>query len=176
MCFSRMNSTKTLPAQQKRMTILTNMFDREDFLLPVKEVKKDGFVLMNDKTVDSNLFLVDNVPFEWKVADLLIGTQKQKASKGEQKASNIQGASTTLGINVNCLKILELVSPKPEILVLGTGAKMLQVPNSVREYLVRLGIKLEVSKTFHACGTFNFLLDEGRSVALATVLSSFEQH
>lgn len=63
--------------------------------------------------------------------------------------------------------IFELVVPRPEILVFGTGARMEFVPPRIRSYTRELGIQLEVMDTKNASSTYNLLAEEGRRVAAA---------
>ncbi|KAF8197482.1 NADH dehydrogenase 1 alpha subcomplex assembly factor 3 [Pholiota molesta] len=64
-------------------------------------------------------------------------------------------------------EIFEVVVPRPEILLLGTGKTLVQPPPFLREYLTTLGIQLEVLDTRNACSTYNLLSEEGRRVAAA---------
>ncbi|KAF8958511.1 NADH dehydrogenase 1 alpha subcomplex assembly factor 3 [Flammula alnicola] len=64
-------------------------------------------------------------------------------------------------------QLLEVVAPRPEILLLGTGATLVQPPLFLREYLSTLGIQLDVMDTRNACSTYNLLAEEGRRVAAA---------
>ncbi|KAF9000208.1 NADH dehydrogenase 1 alpha subcomplex assembly factor 3 [Cyathus striatus] len=63
--------------------------------------------------------------------------------------------------------IFEVVVPKPEILLLGTGKTTSPPPPSLRAYLNKLGIQLDVMDTRNACSTYNLLAEEGRRVAAA---------
>ncbi|KAL0576175.1 hypothetical protein V5O48_005816 [Marasmius crinis-equi] len=63
--------------------------------------------------------------------------------------------------------VFEVVAPRPEILILGTGKTSVQPPPFVREYLNGLGIQLDVMDTRNACSTYNLLSEEGRRVAAA---------
>ncbi|CAA7623542.1 conserved hypothetical protein [Candidatus Terasakiella magnetica] len=60
-------------------------------------------------------------------------------------------------------------SPRPELLLLGCGARMVLPPPALRAALKAAGIKLEVMDTGGACRTFNVLLAEDRSVAAALI-------
>ncbi|KAJ7368935.1 DUF498-domain-containing protein [Mycena albidolilacea] len=55
------------------------------------------------------------------------------------------------------LRVFEAVVPRPEILVLGTGAEMAHPPPSVQAYLAGLGIQVEVMSTRNACSAYNLL-------------------
>jgi len=64
-------------------------------------------------------------------------------------------------------QIFHLVTPRPEILLLGTGRKLIQRPPFLKPYLAALGIQLDVMDTKNACSTYNLLAEEGRRVAAA---------
>ncbi len=54
-----------------------------------------------------------------------------------------------------------------EILLIGTGLKMLQLPKLLREAIRRLGIVADAMDTGAACRTYSVLLAEERRVAAA---------
>ncbi|KAF8592115.1 DUF498-domain-containing protein [Ramaria rubella] len=64
-------------------------------------------------------------------------------------------------------EIFDVVVPKPEILILGTGARTTQLPPLLRTYLRQVGLQADVMDTRNACSTFNLLAEEGRNVAAA---------
>ncbi|KAF5371316.1 hypothetical protein D9758_004205 [Tetrapyrgos nigripes] len=64
-------------------------------------------------------------------------------------------------------EVFEVVVPKPEILLLGTGKLISQPPPFIREHLNQMGIQLDVMDTRNACSTYNLLSEEGRRVAAA---------
>ncbi|EJU06604.1 DUF498-domain-containing protein [Dacryopinax primogenitus] len=63
--------------------------------------------------------------------------------------------------------LLEVVVPRPEILLFGTGRSLILPPPSVRTYLNEMGIQVDFMDTRNACSTYNLLLEEGRRVAAA---------
>ena len=71
-------------------------------------------------------------------------------------------------VTVDSLQALAGEDPRVEILLLGTGRRMLAVPASLRLALREAhGVVLEVMDTGAACRTFNVLVAEGRPVAAA---------
>ncbi|KAF8138737.1 NADH dehydrogenase 1 alpha subcomplex assembly factor 3 [Boletus edulis] len=64
-------------------------------------------------------------------------------------------------------EVFDVVVPKPEILIFGTGARMELVPGHIRGYIKELGIQMDVMDTKNACSTYNLLAEEGRRVAAA---------
>ncbi|EPS92896.1 hypothetical protein FOMPIDRAFT_47037 [Fomitopsis schrenkii] len=64
-------------------------------------------------------------------------------------------------------EIFDVVVPKPELLIIGTGRRVAFVPPKLRQYLTSLGIQTDVMDTWNACSTYNLLAEEGRQVAAA---------
>ncbi len=63
-----------------------------------------------------------------------------------------------------------LISFKPEIIILGTGITH-QFPNqSLLSQLTKMGIGIEVMDTKACCRTYNILVEEGRRVAAALLI------
>ncbi|KAI6649479.1 NADH dehydrogenase [Oopsacas minuta] len=67
------------------------------------------------------------------------------------------------------LALFVLLYPHLELVVLGTGTRIERVDREVIRYLRDSGISVEIQDTRHAASTFNYLLDEGRSVAAALI-------
>jgi len=65
------------------------------------------------------------------------------------------------------LFLLELIKPKVDLLILGSGSEIRQLEPRTMAYLRKLGINVEVMKTSHAISTFSMLNDEDRRVACA---------
>ncbi len=60
-------------------------------------------------------------------------------------------------------------APTVEILLIGSGARMLRAPAALRAALRDAGIALDVMDTGAACRTYNVLLAEERRVAAALI-------
>ncbi|WP_209596847.1 Mth938-like domain-containing protein [Ruegeria sp. HKCCSP351] len=56
-----------------------------------------------------------------------------------------------------------------DVLLIGTGADMAQIPQSLRVELENAGLGVEVMNSPAACRTYNVLLAEGRRIALALI-------
>ncbi|CAN9381357.1 unnamed protein product [Alternaria alternata] len=67
--------------------------------------------------------------------------------------------------------VLELLYPKPDLLIVGTGPNTIPLAPAVRKYLNDLGIRLEVQDTRNAAAQFNLLATE-RGVGQYTIISS----
>lgn len=56
--------------------------------------------------------------------------------------------------------ILEVVWPKPDLLILGLGPSMLPIAPETRRHINSLGIRLDVQDTRNAAAQFNLLATE----------------
>lgn len=64
-----------------------------------------------------------------------------------------------------------MIAPlQPEVVILGTGARLRFPAPSLTRSLVEAGIGLEVMDTGAACRTYNFLMSDGRRVAAALLM------
>ncbi|MGV6804937.1 MAG: Mth938-like domain-containing protein [Ruegeria sp.] len=54
-----------------------------------------------------------------------------------------------------------------DVVLVGTGADMTNIPAEFRETLEQTGLGVEIMNSPSACRTYNVLLSEGRRVALA---------
>jgi uncharacterized protein len=61
---------------------------------------------------------------------------------------------------------------KPEIILLGTGSRIVFPANEVRTTILSKGIGFEIMDTPAACRTFNILAEESRRVVAALILES----
>jgi uncharacterized protein len=72
-------------------------------------------------------------------------------------------------LSVESLVALNEIEPRPELLVLGCGARAIFVPPPLRAALKGAGLALEVVDTGSACRIYNVLLAEGRRVVAALI-------
>ena len=63
-----------------------------------------------------------------------------------------------------------VVSLRPEVVILGTGARLQFPAPSIIRPLVEAGIGIEVMDTGAACRTYNILMSDGRRVAAALMM------
>jgi len=56
-----------------------------------------------------------------------------------------------------------------DVLFVGTGAEIAQIPGALRRALEEAGIGVEIAASPAACRTYNVLLSEGRRVGLAAL-------
>lgn len=60
----------------------------------------------------------------------------------------------------------------PELVLLGTGARMQFPPQSITQPLIHRSVGLEVMATAAACRTYNVLAHEGRNVVASLIIES----
>ncbi|SCV72648.1 BQ2448_4185 [Microbotryum intermedium] len=105
-----------------------------------------GFTLTDGLVVPSPMLILDGVVFLWDVGP-----------------PNLQTMGWD-GWSMDKLRIFEMVTPRPEILLVGTGKIGLLPPPAFKKYLNGLGIQVDVLDSRNACATYNLLSEEGRRV------------
>ncbi|SGY67355.1 BQ5605_C004g02768 [Microbotryum silenes-dioicae] len=108
-----------------------------------------GFTLTDGLVVPSPILILDGVVFLWDV-----GPPNPQTMSWE-------------GWNLDKLRAFEIVTPRPEILLVGTGKTGLLPPPAFKKYLNGLGIQVDVLDSRNACATYNLLSEEGRRVGAA---------
>nr|CAG8434685.1 7034_t:CDS:10 [Entrophospora candida] len=139
------NSTSSVP--------FTNMFDdsisRSSIL--INRLTKHGFVTSNNLKIRGPILILNKNLFLWDVP--------QKVNGG--------GKGVFDEWNKDFLKIFEIVIPKPELLIFGTGQRFVPIPLEIKNYIYDLGMQLDAMDSDNAASTFNVLTEEGRNVAAA---------
>ena len=72
-------------------------------------------------------------------------------------------------LTAESLAPIAAAEPKVQILLLGTGAKMILPPPELRRFFREQGITLDAMDTGAACRTYSVLLGEERRIAAALV-------
>ena len=67
--------------------------------------------------------------------------------------------------------IEEIISYKPEIIIIGTGKSLKLLPEKFNALALSKGIGMEVMDTGAACRSYNLLVDEGRNVIAGLLLA-----
>lgn len=78
------------------------------------------------------------------------------------------GPTDFAGLNTDHFEAIARL--KPELVLLGTGARLVFPHPRLTLALIQAGIGLEVMDTAAACRTYNILMGEGRAVAAALIL------
>ncbi|KAF8165753.1 NADH dehydrogenase 1 alpha subcomplex assembly factor 3 [Crassisporium funariophilum] len=118
----------------------------------VSSISENGIVLADGLLIPGSCLFLEGKVYLWDVPEI------PKAKGKEERWS---------GWSEERFQIFDVVTPKPEILLLGTGKTLVQPPPFLRPYLSKLGIQLDVMDTRNACSTYNLLAEEGRRVAAA---------
>ncbi|KIO12474.1 hypothetical protein M404DRAFT_56975, partial [Pisolithus tinctorius Marx 270] len=144
-----------------RPTTLTNIL-ASDIPPPVQvlSVSKTGIKLADGLVLTGPVIFLDGKVFLWDVPN---GGFSSTVSTG-MVSGNMERWE---GWTSEHWSMFEVVVPKPEILVFGTGARVEFVPPRIRSYITGLGIQLDVMDTRNASSTYNLLAEEGRRVAAA---------
>ncbi|KAF7512637.1 hypothetical protein GJ744_000898 [Endocarpon pusillum] len=124
----------------------------------------DGFHLNNGLKTSSGggIILVGGEAFTWRPWGFI--SQKPAAMLSKAGSLEIGGSGGAWGL-------LELLWPKPDLLMVGTGGKVWPLSKETREYINGLGIKIDVMDTGHASAAYNLLATErGTDVVAAAML------
>ncbi|KAJ6615625.1 NADH dehydrogenase 1 alpha subcomplex assembly factor 3 [Mycena sp. CBHHK59/15] len=139
--YRQLHTTSTLRSSP---TGLTNILASDTPpAVQVASVSEDGILLEDGLLLPAACIFLDGKVFLWDVPESVTHWGREH------------------------LTMFELVVPRPEILILGTGVEMAHPPPSFRAYLTDLGIQVDVMSTRNACSTYNLLSEEGRRVAAA---------
>lgn len=104
----------------------------------------DGYIEINRKRYDHSLIVTpDNIIGDWSVKDF-------------------DSLSTE--------HFEKLTALKPEVVLLGTGAKHRFIHPKLTRALTDAGVSVECMDTAAACRTYNILMSEGRQVATALII------
>ncbi|KXN67653.1 DUF498-domain-containing protein [Conidiobolus coronatus NRRL 28638] len=144
---TRSFSTSSILA--RKASPIPNLF--QDFTQPmcmVDSYNSLGFTTTSQFKSVGSMFILHGTPYQW----------------------NVEGDKFDKTFNLDSLRSLELVRPKPDLLIFGTGLQIKPLPKHLIKYLTNLGIQIEVMDTRNACSTFNLLIEEGRLVAGAFFL------
>lgn len=133
---------------------LVNIVEDESVPIRILKVSPNEIHLVNGDVVPSTCVFLHGHPFIWTppIVDPMIAMPN---GKGWEDWTD------------DVWTIFDITSPKPEILIFGTGNTVLPVPSKIRARLHSMGIQLDVQNTRQACSTFNLLVEEGRNVAAA---------
>ncbi|KAJ7130981.1 NADH dehydrogenase 1 alpha subcomplex assembly factor 3, partial [Mycena filopes] len=134
----------TTPRLRNGPTSLTNILASEiPLAVQVASVSEEGIYLEDGLHLPAACIFVDGKVFLWDVPESVTQWGREH------------------------LTMFEVVVPRPEILILGTGIEMAHPQPSFRSYLKDLGIQVDVMSTRNTCSTYNLLAEEGRRVAAA---------
>lgn len=101
-----------------------NMFDRGPNV-GVEIITKHGFVLSNNVKVEQPLILLNGSPFLWNPPPRAPGHMPMK------------------GWDLDAFKLFDIVAPRPELIIFGTGKELAPLPEEIRKYFFSRGIQVD---------------------------------
>ncbi|KAL7268599.1 hypothetical protein RUND412_008773 [Rhizina undulata] len=130
----------------------------------IETIYDDGFLFQSGIKVrgGDGVLLVNNEVFRWRPAI--------KGSEVERKAK-----TGVLELDEDVWGLLDVIHPKPDLLIIGTGARTLLLSPKTRKRISELGIAIDAMDTRHAAAQYNLLSTEraGGQVAAALMVESF---
>lgn len=141
----------------------------------------DGFAMSNNTKVSgSGVLLVGGEVYKWrpwsqstrKAGTEADGAKPETSLRG--KLLNAKG-QWEASIEGGAWGLLEVVWPKPDLLIIGTGPRIVPISPATRRYINDLGIRIEVQDTRNAASQFNLLATERgiQQVAAALIPAGF---
>jgi uncharacterized protein len=76
-------------------------------------------------------------------------------------------------IKPHTLEIFGYIKPKPSYLIIGTGDEDYMFDEAFYDHFRKMGIVVDVCKSFEACSTFNLCNEDDYSVACALIPNNF---
>lgn len=116
----------------------------------------DGFALNNQVRIsDSGILLIGGEAFRWWP-----WAKPGVAGSDSTMKGKLLNAKGQWEVPQETWGALELVYPKPDLLIIGTGPNVSPIAPAVRSYLNGLGMRLEIQDTRNAAAQFNLLATE----------------
>ncbi|KAL7266657.1 hypothetical protein RUND412_010789 [Rhizina undulata] len=159
---------KTSSVQENNPSALFSNLDVVGSIPPpassIEAVYGDGFLFQNGVKVrgGDGVLLVNNEVFRWRPAT--------NGSEMEWKAK-----TGLLELDEEVWGLLDVVHPKPDLLIISTGARILLLSPKTRKRFSHLGISVDAMDTRNAAAEYNLLSTErmGGQVAAALMVESF---
>jgi NADH dehydrogenase [ubiquinone] 1 alpha subcomplex assembly factor 3 len=131
----------------------------------------DGFHLNNGikTTGRKGVLLVGGECFVWDPWAAVVASGSSVSTSASTSSSQpvaetqseLLDARGTLSFPPSAFALLDLLHPKPDLLLLGTGSKLWMLSKSTREYLSSmLGVRVDVMDTGNASAAYNLLAQE----------------
>ena len=131
--FKRLQSTTALKD--------LNVINSSKFV--INSVLPTGFKVNHEK-IQGPLIIVGNQTYNWDVPMYGVGGPIEVANVEHEWNEK---SSPFYGWNTDMLYLFEYLKEQPELLLIGTGQNLNVFPPFLRDYVLSLGIKLEVLNT-----------------------------
>lgn len=120
----------------------------------------DGFALnSNIKVSGSGVLLVGGEAFLWRPW-LKEAAREDANHPSIGMTGKLLNERGQLEVSSSAWGVLELVWPKPDLLIIGTGPSIAPISKETRKYIIELGIRIEVQDTRNAASQYNLLATE----------------
>ncbi|KAJ5748549.1 uncharacterized protein N7511_010245 [Penicillium nucicola] len=106
-------------------------------------------------TGGDGLLLVGGEAFAWRPWKAVEGAQDDRAAK-----NSMINAKGQFELDESVWGILDVVWPKPDMLILGLGASMFPLSPDTKRHINSLGIRVDILDTRNAAAQFNLLATE----------------
>tara|TARA_Y100000768_G_scaffold332699_1_gene272440 strand:- start:119 stop:484 length:366 start_codon:yes stop_codon:yes gene_type:complete len=100
-------------------------------------------IYINDKVFENNIMIINSNITKWEITNLNLSTQENYK---------------------------EILMAKPEIIIIGTGTKLIVPDNELIHEVHKKNIGIEFMITESACKTYNLLASENRNIAAGLLL------
>ncbi|KAG0353278.1 hypothetical protein BGZ54_002307 [Gamsiella multidivaricata] len=155
--------------------------DKESRTVSISVCTKHGFVTTEAITLQGPVLCIGGQVFLWDIFRDS-GAVRKALNKNTDALKSASGASGTGATTLptrsvfetmdedtakEIFKVFELMNPRPEILIIGTGKSFAPLSPAVRSVIRRLGLQVDMMSTANAAATYNMLAEEGREVAAA---------
>ncbi|KAI9773093.1 MAG: hypothetical protein M1840_008214 [Geoglossum simile] len=131
----------------------------------IEACHSDGFLLNSGLRISGGgVLLVGGEAFTWRPWEAM-GAKKEKG-----RGKKLLNSKGQWGVPAEAWGLLDIVWPKPDLLILGLGPSMYPVAPETRAHLNALGISVEVQDTRNAAAQFNLLATERGVGSVAAAL------
>lgn len=136
-----------------------NILASDEYQLSVRSMGDSHFTLSDGLVCESPIILLQKQVLLWDAP--LLGKADDPSAVVMPNGSGWEAWTD------EAWRVFEVASPRPEMVIFGTGKAVLPPPPNIRQYLNSLGIQVEAHDTRNACSTYNLLVEEERMVAAA---------
>ncbi|KAL5411446.1 hypothetical protein PMIN06_002865 [Paraphaeosphaeria minitans] len=141
----------------------------------------EGFALNNNmRMAGCGVLLVGGEAYRWRPwlnPQGQKGTVEEDAAREDAMTGRLLNAKGQWEVPDEAWGLLDIVWPKPDLLIIGTGARITPIAPAMRQYLNSLGIRLDIQDTRNAAAQFNLLATERgvQQVAAALIPIGFRE-
>lgn len=110
-------------------------------------------------TGGTGVLLIAGEAFSWRPWEA-VGSVRGQEGDGGGKVLRLVNEKGQWDVRDEAWGVLDLVWPKPDLLILGLGQDMRPISPKVRQYINSLGIRVDIQDTRNAAAQYNLLATE----------------